>query len=377
MQLTFDATHARPYDLPLRPPIKTPQGRPMVQRRGVVLALRCAGNVVGLGDFAPWPGFAGTSTDEGAEVDLAALARAFDQGAAAALVGQTIALPDLWDGSLAHVAHALEALMALAHHVPAALHGALQTALLDVMAQLWRKPLARLLALEPAFEVPVHALVDSAWAAHNACAQGYTALKVKVGRRAISDELGTLCAIRSAVGQKVSLRLDANGAWPQHVAVQALRMFASVNPDWLEQPIAPGDLAGLRALRELAITPIAVDESVFDGPSLQQVLDVGAADGVVLKPAFVGGVHEAVRLGRQVQAAGVHLSITHALESSVGRAAALQVALALGVQDACGLGGVLLHDPWEAPTIRCGVLRAPEGFGLGVPGHVWHPAHGS
>jgi L-alanine-DL-glutamate epimerase-like enolase superfamily enzyme len=251
----------------------------------------------------------------------------------------------------------------------------MQTAFLDLLAQLWRRPLAHLLAPTPAPSVAVHALVDSTWAAQEACAQGYTALKIKVGRRQLSDELGTLCAIRSAVGPAVALRLDANGAWPRSVAEQALKLFAAVTPAWVEQPVAAEDLAGLCALRALNIAPIAVDESVTDSASLHAVLAAGAADGVVIKPAFVGGALAAYDLGRRVLEAGLSLCITHALESSVGRMAALQVASALGVTEPCGLGGALQQDPAPAPMVRDGRLALPTGFGLGLDAASWRGPH--
>lgn len=363
-----------PYAHLMRPPIVV-QGRPMVRRRGLVIKLRTSHGLEGLGDVAPWPGFAEASmapeiaaakdAAQKPQAVLQELHRAW-QAVLRDLPQAPITLPDAWDGTTAQVAQVMDHLMALTAAAPAEMQGAVQCAWLDLLGQVWRQPMAHLLGPKAAADVPVHALVDSAWAAGNACQAGYTALKVKVGRRSISDELGTLCGIRSAVGTKVALRLDANGAWPQHIAVQALRMFASVSPAWVEQPIAPGDVAGMRALKALAIAPIAVDESITSAASLREVLEHNAADGVVIKPAFVGGPLSAVQLGRMAQEAGIQVCITHALESQVGRAAALQVALALRVQEACGLGGALEGDSHGAAPVLAGRIQAPRGFGLGL-----------
>ena len=370
MRLTFGAPCGLPYALPLRPVVVTPAG-PIVRRTGFVMRLTSEAGAVGLGDVAPWPGFAGASAMLDNAQELAASWQAWAQRH---LQGQHIEAPLGAEGPVSAARAAVQRFEALTAGAPTALRGAMQTAFLDLLAHVWQRPLAQLLAPVPASSVAVHALVDSAWAAQQACAQGYTALKIKVGRRQLSDELGTLCAIRSVVGSDVSLRLDANGAWPRHVAEQALKIFASVAPAWIEQPVAADDLPGLCALRALNIVPIAVDESVTDSASLHAVLDAGAADGVVLKPAFVGGALSAYALGRKVLDAGLSLCVTHALESSVGRMAALQVALALGATEACGLGGALQQDPVPAPDIHNGRLLAPEGIGLGVDHALWPAA---
>jgi len=367
MRLTFGAPQALPYAWPLRPVVMTSVG-PMARRSGFVLRLTSTLGAAGLGDVAPWPGFGGaTAMGEGPEK----LAAAWQSWAEAHLPGQHLDVPLGAEGPVAAARAAVHRFEALTAGAPAGCLGAMQMAFLDLLAQLWQRPMAQLLSSEPASSVAVHALVDSAWAAREACAQGYTALKIKVGRRHLSDELGTLCAIRAAVGPDVALRLDANGAWPQAVAEQALKIFASVAPAWIEQPVAAQDLAGLCALRALNIAPIAVDESVTDSASLHAVLSSGAADGVVIKPAFVGGPLAAYDLGRRVLEAGLGLCITHALESSVGRMAALQVALALGVTEPCGLGGALAQDPTPAPEVQAGRLMVPTGFGLGVDSALW------
>lgn len=366
MQLNLVEQSCRPYALGLRPPVLV-RGTPMVRRFGLRLTLRTSQGASGQGDVAPWPGFAEADGDAAAlAVELQHQGEAWQQQVRE-LGPVHVEVPDSWNGTQAQLQQVLDHLQGLTADAPAALLGGLQTAWLDLLGQLWRQPMARLLAATPVRDVPVHALVDSAWAAGNAYAAGYRALKVKVGRRPVSDELGTLCGIRSAVGPDVSLRLDANGAWPQHVAVQALRMFASVSPAWVEQPIAPGDLSGLRALKALGIVPIAADESITSAASLRALLVEEAVDGVVIKPAFLGGPLTAVQLSAMAQAAGVQVCVTHALESQVGRSAALQVALALGLSTPCGLGGALEGDAAHAPVVHEGRIAAPPGYGLGLP----------
>lgn len=349
-----------PYNLKLRPPVLTARG-PIVQRSGLRLGVQLDGTLWGLGDASPWPGFAGA-----ADVDLAQLQAEWLAWGQRHLVGQTWLLPQNPQDAVAACDGALARLPDMPSAAAPSLGGALQTALMDALAQLWRRPLAALLSHEVASQVAVHALVDSAWAAKNACAAGFTALKIKVGQMALGDELGKLCAIRSAVGGKVALRLDANGAWPTDVARRALRLFSSVEPAWVEQPVAAGDLDGLRTLRQLGIVPIAADESLLGSASLSRIIEAEAADGVVLKPGFVGGPKEAYAMGQQARAAGLKICVTHALEGGVGRRMALQVALALGAEGPHGLAGALQNDVLDALPVNGGIMTVPHTVGLGL-----------
>lgn len=341
----------------------------MVVRHGLLLRLVAQGGPTGLGDAAPWPGFAGSAhNDDAAGERLSAIdTELVDWGrrlqAQPLSIAGGAARKD--HGAFAHAA--LEALDRASALSPLA-RGALRTALLDLLGQAWGRPLAALLSPTPSARVPVHALCDSAYVARARVQAGYRALKLKVGAEPLDVELGRAAAIRAAVGPDVSLRLDANGAWSRGVAKQALKLFHAVHPAWVEQPVAADDLEGLAELTALNIVPIAVDESVYDSASFERVLAARAANGVVLKPAFLGGPERAMRLGEAAQAAGLDVTVTHGLDSAVGRLSALQVALALGVTSPSGLAGALSGDLAPALTVHRGLVAAPDGPGLGLSG---------
>lgn len=95
---------------------------------------------------------------------------------------------------------------------------AVDTALRDVFAQAQGRSLAALLA-GPAGALPVVLTTDVTLAAGSAeslaqaapsrTAEGFTALKLKVGTDAATD-VARVAAVRTAVGDHVTLRLDAN-----------------------------------------------------------------------------------------------------------------------------------------------------------------------
>jgi L-alanine-DL-glutamate epimerase-like enolase superfamily enzyme len=119
--------------------------------------------------------------------------------------------------------------------------------------------------------------------------KGYRAVKVKVGRAALSEDVERLRAAREAIGPDVQLMLDANQCWRVDEAVRRVRAFEEFQPAWLEEPLVPEDLAGHARLRGATTIPIAVGESLYTAPQFLEYLRAGAVD--ILQPdvARVGG----------------------------------------------------------------------------------------
>ena len=79
--------------------------------------------------------------------------------------------------------------------------------------------------------------------------QGFTAVKMKVGRRP-QEDLRRVRAAREAIGPNVALFVDANGAWSRKQALHEMERFAELGVTWMEEPVSSEDIAGLRLLRD-------------------------------------------------------------------------------------------------------------------------------
>ncbi|XVH31391.1 o-succinylbenzoate synthase [Haloferacaceae archaeon DSL9] len=260
---------------------------------------------------------------------------------------------------------------------PAARH-AVSLARLDLDARRADLPLAELLCRRhgtratPAEAVPVNATIgdgapeDTATAAKNAVEAGYACLKVKVGARDLPTDLDRLRAVRAAVGDDVSLRADANGAWDRETAAEALDALAALDLRYVEQPLPADDLAGHAALCGRGVD-IAVDESVTRGDvAVGDLLAMGVADVLVCKPMAMGGPDAVVDAARAAHAAGVTVVVTTTIDAVVARTAALHLAAALPTVRACGLatGSLLATDLADGPTVEKGEIRVPTEPGL-------------
>jgi L-Ala-D/L-Glu epimerase len=217
--------------------------------------------------------------------------------------------------------------------------------------------------LAGALSVAVNATLDfsapeeAAAAAARAVSEGFSTLKVKVvGTESVEALVDRVAAIRAAVGPSIRLRLDANGSWDLDIAVARLAALASLDIEYVEQPLAATDLDGHSALRRMRGVPIALDESVADERSAARVLEAGAADFLVVKPARVGGPAVVRAIAAKAADDGVPVVLSTFFETGVGTAAAVRAAAALpsvGEERAHGLAttSLLEHDLLVAPMI--------------------------
>ena len=93
-------------------------------------------------------------------------------------------------------------------------------------------------------------------------ARGFRAIKMKVGRKRLSEDVERVAAMRKHLGQDFPLMADANMKWTVDEAIRAARAFAPYDLTWLEEPISPDDVAGhARVVREGGL-PIAAGENL-------------------------------------------------------------------------------------------------------------------
>ena len=164
------------------------------------------------------------------------------------------------------------------------LKAALEIALYDLRAQQFGVPLYQLLGGGvPRIKTDVTISVnDSATMVQDclrAVAEGFDALKVKVGGRSWREDVDSTLAIHHAVGPTVALRLDANQGWTPKQAVQVIQALetAGVALEFVEQPVKADDVAGLKFVTDHTLTPILADEAVFSVTDALHILNTPTA----------------------------------------------------------------------------------------------------
>jgi L-alanine-DL-glutamate epimerase-like enolase superfamily enzyme len=182
---------------------------------------------------------------------------------------------------------------------------AVDNALWDLKARLLDLPLAKLLGqVRPAapvygsggftsYTLPQLQQQLAGWAE-----QGIAAVKMKVGREPDRD-VERVRAAREAIGDRVALYVDANGAYSRQQALAFAQRFAELGVSWFEEPVSSDDLDGLHWLRE-RIPPgmeIAAGEYGYDLDYFRAMLAAGAVHVQQADASRCAGVSEFCRVG--------------------------------------------------------------------------------
>jgi L-alanine-DL-glutamate epimerase-like enolase superfamily enzyme len=190
-------------------------------------------------------------------------------------------------------------------------------------------------------------------------AAGYPILKIKLGTDRDAD---IVRAVRRAAPDK-TLRVDANAAWTPKHALRMIDVLLEHSVELVEQPVPAHDVDGLRYVREHSKLPVIADESCLTSADIPRL--IGAVDGINIKLSKCGGLREALRMIAVARAHGLLVMAGCMVETSLGVTAAAHLAPLLDFADLDG-AALLRDDPHVGATIEGGVLRIPNGPGLGV-----------
>ncbi len=353
------------YHVPFRATFYTAHGA-LSYRTGALVTLLTDNGYAGHGEIAPLPEQSGPGLDE----------------ALATLPALTDALRDQ---SLFNILRFL-ASQSADGLLPAPLIYGLETALFDALGQAHNLRVADLLAcddpfsheaprFEPRTRIPVNAVTGGSSlettlaSARAAITAGFTCLKLKLTDTS-QQALERVAAVRSAIGLAPRLRLDANASWSREQAYTFLPQLAAYDIEYIEQPLAAHDLAGMADLRRVTPIPLAVDEALTGLESARRVLRARAADVLILKPQLAGGLRVCRRIIQEASQQGIDCVITSTLETGVGVTAALHLAAASPeITRACGLATLHLLESdllQTSLTIQQGMAELPVAPGLGT-----------
>ncbi len=245
-------------------------------------------------------------------------------------------------------------------HVPA--RAAIDLALHDLLGKTTNQPLYRLLGLNPA-KIPqtsfTIAMDEPEIMAERALQSNLPIIKIKLGS---TDDEAIVSAVRKACPAR--LRLDANAGWTREQAARLIPRLAQYDIEFIEQPLAEGDIEGLKWLRAQNLgAAIFADESIRSAQDV--AAHAGAVDGVVIKLMKSCGVREALRSIHTAHALGLQVMLGCMVETSLGVSAAAQLAPLCEYID---LDGPLLiqNDPFLGVTYQGATLVLPDLPGLGV-----------
>jgi len=183
-------------------------------------------------------------------------------------------------------------------------------ALWDLKGKAWGQPVYRLLGGPTRMAVPAYASMlgfsvepeSAAARAQEYKAKGFTAQKWFFkygpgdGQTGKEKNLAMARAVRQAVGPHYALMFDAFMGWDVTYAVEMAKALAPLQPTWLEEPVPPERVGGLRKIREIAGVPVATGEHVYTRWQVKELLAGEAVDVLQTDPDWTGGISELVKI---------------------------------------------------------------------------------
>lgn len=194
------------------------------------------------------------------------------------------------------------------------LKSAFDMALYDVLAREQGVPLYQYLGGTPRpvttdMTIGLRSLADTVAEAERISAQGFKAIKLKLGTSA-DEDINRLQATRQAVGSGIALRADANQGWGRDEALIVLEAAHALVLDHCEEPLPKWDLGGQAWLTALSPVPIMADESLHQVTDAFRLIDFQACHRFNLKLGKSGGIWQAGRI--------MHLAQKHSMPCQVG-----------------------------------------------------------
>lgn len=254
---------------------------------------------------------------------------------------------------------------------------ALETALLDAQGKRLEMPIAELLGgrvrngLEVAWTLASgNTEKDIEEAERMLDIRRHRIFKLKIGAGEPAKDIAHVAAIKRALGDRASVRVDLNQSWSEATAIRGCQLLGDAGVDLIEQPIPRHDREAQARVSARSPVPIMADESIESVEDSFALARAGAATVFALKIAKNGGPREVLRTAAIAEAAGLGLYGGTMLEGGIGTLASAHAFATLGkIEWHTELFGPLLLtndilvEPLEYRDFQLMVPRAP---GLGI-----------
>jgi L-alanine-DL-glutamate epimerase-like enolase superfamily enzyme len=173
---------------------------------------------------------------------------------------------------------------------------------------------------------------DFANAASRVVGMGYRGLKFDpfggyfdyIDRAGVERSSRIVGAVREAVGDDVHLMIEHHGRFEYESAVRIADALSAYTPLFMEEPVHPYDLEGLRRYRARTRVPVALGERILNKEEALQYLKEGLVDFLQVDLTNVGGITEAWKIAAIADSFGVRMAYHNAF-GPLQNAATLQL----------------------------------------------------
>jgi L-alanine-DL-glutamate epimerase-like enolase superfamily enzyme len=135
--------------------------------------------------------------------------------------------------------------------------------------------------------------------------KGFRAIKMKVGRADLQEDLKRVAAMRKTLGPDFPLMADANMIWTVEQAITAARELRQYDLHWLEEPTAPDDFPGHARIANEGGIPIAAGENLHTHREFEMLIASGGVAFPEPDVANIGGITAWLRVAKLAEQSGL------------------------------------------------------------------------
>lgn len=173
---------------------------------------------------------------------------------------------------------------------------------------------------------------DTAAAAKNAVARGFTAVKMNGTEELqfidsfdkVELTLANVQAVREAVGPNVGIGVDFHGRVHKPMAKVLIKELEPYKLMFIEEPVLSENSEALREIAHLTSTPIALGERLYSRWDFKRILSEGYVDIIQPDVSHAGGITETRKIAAMAEAYDVALAL-HCPLGPIALASCLQV----------------------------------------------------
>jgi galactonate dehydratase len=173
---------------------------------------------------------------------------------------------------------------------------------------------------------------DTAAAARNAVARGFTAVKMNGTEELqfidshdkIELTLANVQAVREAVGPNIGIGVDFHGRVHKPMAKVLIKELEPYKLMFIEEPVLSENSEALKEIAHLTSTPIALGERLYSRWDFKRILSEGYVDIIQPDVSHAGGITETRKIAAMAEAYDVALAL-HCPLGPIALAACLQV----------------------------------------------------
>ena len=151
-------------------------------------------------------------------------------------------------------------------------------------------------------------------------AMGYTALKFdpfgthydSIDAKGLETAYARVKAVKDATASKVQLLIEHHGRFDPNAAIAIAKKLGELDPFFMEEPVHPDNLEGLRKYREATDVRVALGERILTKEQAAFVLANDLTDYLQIDITNIGGVTIARKVAAMAEAYGVDMAFHNA-----------------------------------------------------------------